>query len=216
MNIRDIAKVREQLLEGLKLINIQPEAWNSCQEEDRAELVKSAVRAATLKYHPDKYHGNNRAVYQEHLENMQLINWLFIDRDNVDVIMGLNVDIPTIISTVKSNAEKLDDLVPDHDFSENNLTSAEEKVQFEKYCCAISSKIMTEPVYDPKFPQYQFEKADILRWLNIKQEHPFTKTPLKPTDLKHNIKLDLEIAKFVTATVNSFSQPTQPTVSIKS
>jgi hypothetical protein len=62
-------------------------------------------------------------------------------------------------------------------------------------------KIMTDPVFDPRFPQFNFEKSEILRWLRIKQEHPFNRTALRSDQLVHNVTLKQDINKFVDDTV---------------
>lgn len=105
------------------------------------------------------------------------------------------------VPDVTNNEKKLEDV----GFSEEALT-AEEKIKYGEYCCSISTRIMTEPVFDPRFPQYQFEKSEILRWLAIKQEHPFTKAKLTPADLEPNFKLTIEINRFIDDTVLAYQQ----------
>jgi hypothetical protein len=67
----------------------------------------------------------------------------------------------------------------------------------EKYCCSLSATIMTNPVYDPKHPQYKFEKDWILRALQTKLENPFTRTPLVPNDLVDDTDLKAKIDSFL-------------------
>jgi len=105
-------------------------------------------------------------------------------------------------SVVKGNEDKLDAI----GFSEEALTS--EKEMYKKFCCSIGMKIMTNPVFDPRYPQYQFDKSEILRWLAIKQEHPFNRANLKACELMPNVALKQEIDKFVDDTVTAFHQRT--------
>ena len=97
---------------------------------------------------------------------------------------------------VETNVSKLEHI----GFSEDNFTS-EEEANYKRYCCSINLKIMTNPVYDPRFREYQFEKSDILRWLDIKQKHPFTRARLTPDMLIPNLELKHEIDQFVEATM---------------
>ena len=99
-----------------------------------------------------------------------------------------------------SNATKMEDI----EFSEDRFTS-EEETNYERYCCSIGLKIMTNPVYDPRAPQYPFEESAILRWLAIKQEHPFTRATLTPSGLIPNASLKQEIDDFVNAALESAS-----------
>lgn len=106
------------------------------------------------------------------------------------------------LSTIHRNEEELIEI----GFSENSLVSEEEKDNFQRYCCSISKRIMTEPVFDPRFTQFQFEKSEILRWLAIKQEHPFNRVNLSLNELVLNQPLKDEIDKFVDSTVAAFHQ----------
>jgi len=67
-------------------------------------------------------------------------------------------------------------------------------------------KIMTDPVFDPRCPQYQFDKSQILKWLAIKSQHPFSRAPLTASALQPNLPLKQEIDKFVADTVSAWEQ----------
>jgi hypothetical protein len=95
-----------------------------------------------------------------------------------------------------NNVKKLEDL----GFSEENLTP-EEQENYRNYCCSISLKIMTNPVFDPRFTQYQFEESEIVRWLRINPVHPFNRERLTVDMLQPNIKLKHEIEQFVESAV---------------
>lgn len=91
-------------------------------------------------------------------------------------------------------------------FSEDKLASEEEKEVYNQYCCTISLKIMTDPVFDPRCPQYQFDKPQILKWLAINRQHPFTRDPLTASGLQSNLPLKQNIDKFVEETVSAWKQ----------
>jgi hypothetical protein len=93
----------------------------------------------------------------------------------------------------ETNAQKLDDI----GFSRENLESEQEKDLYDTYVCSIDLGIMTNPVHDPRTPQYQFEESNILHWLKIKQEHPYTRQPLTSDMLIPSINLKQEIEAFV-------------------
>ena len=103
------------------------------------------------------------------------------------------------LPTIKNNQQKLDDI----GFSEHQLTADDEKENYSKYRCLISTDVMTEPVYALGLPQYQYEKTEILRWLALKQEHPHTKTKLTPAGLMPNQSLKEEIDQFVNSRVTT-------------
>ena len=98
----------------------------------------------------------------------------------------------------ENNATKLNNI----GFSDEHFKSEEEREQYNTYCCSIGLKIMTNPVYDERSPQYQFEASEILRWLQIKLEHPYTREPLTADKLKPNLELKQEIECFVEAQVS--------------
>jgi len=102
----------------------------------------------------------------------------------------------------RNNEEKLADI----GFSEAMLDSEDEKERYRNYCCLISTKIMTDPVHAPDYPQFDFERSDILRWLRIKQEHPFNRTTLRSEQLVQSVTLKQDINKFVDDTVAAFHQ----------
>ena len=93
----------------------------------------------------------------------------------------------------QTNAQKLDDI----GFSRENLESEQEKNLYDTYVCSIDLSIMTNPVHDSRAPQYQFEESNILRWLKIKQEHPYTRQPLTSDRLSPSLNLKQEIEAFV-------------------
>lgn len=110
-----------------------------------------------------------------------------------------NVD--NVLPATSANQQKLDICK----FSEDEL-SPEEKEQYEKYCCALSREVMSDPVYDPDVPQYQFERSWILRSLaSSKEEHPFTRGPLTQEKLVPNTKLKDEIDSYVNEVVHAKS-----------
>lgn len=76
----------------------------------------------------------------------------------------------------------------------------------DEYLCALSSIIMTDPVQDPRTPQYIFEKSKILYWLQTKGIHPFTRDPLKAEQLVDDNALKSAIAAFVKEKVEQKAQ----------
>ncbi|MDF1678861.1 MAG: hypothetical protein P1U32_09230, partial [Legionellaceae bacterium] len=112
--------------------------------------------------------------------------------------MTIFQNVSNAIPPVSTNQQKLDAC----NFSENDLTQAE-KTQYEKYCCALSGEVMSDPVYDPDFPQYQFERSWILRSLENKKEHPFIRTPLTQDKLVVNTTLKNTIDLYVDEVVST-------------
>jgi hypothetical protein len=104
----------------------------------------------------------------------------------------------TITGDITENAKKLADI----DFSEESLTPQEQEV-YEKYICPIGDSIMTNPVFDPRCPQQNFDEKNILAWLLIKQTHPMTRKPLIPSMLVLNKALKKEIDDFVAEQIES-------------
>lgn len=90
------------------------------------------------------------------------------------------------------NQEKLDDC----GFSEAML-SEEEQIQYRSYCCCLTHQLMWDPVYDPQYPQYQYEKAWILEALSKKLENPCNRKPLTEEQLIPNDELRQAIEVFV-------------------
>lgn len=62
------------------------------------------------------------------------------------------------------------------------------------YLCNISFTIMDDPVYDPNYPQYTFDRRNIERWLELSSKHPHTNLDLNATMLvaKADLKKDIE------------------------
>lgn len=67
----------------------------------------------------------------------------------------------------------------------------------EDYCCALSTQIMTDPVYDERCPQYVFERAWIEAALEKKQENPFTRQALYKNDLRPKKELKEAITQWM-------------------
>lgn len=82
-----------------------------------------------------------------------------------------------------------EDVLAEINFPETNVP--------QKYCCAISYAIMTDPVYDIKTPQIFFERINILRWLKNSRTNPYTCLPLTKQDLKPAQLLQYDIESFV-------------------
>jgi hypothetical protein len=95
------------------------------------------------------------------------------------------IQIASIKGEAKENEKKLADI----GFNSEKIP--------EKYCCSLGFTIMTDPVYAQGLPQYQFEKAWILRWLETANTHPYTRQPLTQANLIPNEALKIEIEKFV-------------------
>lgn len=93
---------------------------------------------------------------------------------------------PTHTPDPGKNAKRLEAL----SFDESNIP--------EDYCCELSTQIMTDPVFDPKQPQYKFERAWIEASLRKKEENPFTRTPLKKSELQADLALKEKIEAFMT------------------
>lgn len=105
--------------------------------------------------------------------------WSEADRQNSEQQLA--------VPMVPSNASKLDNypevVIPD-DFK-----------------CVISYEIMTNPVYDPKYPQQKFDLHVISLWLNENKIHPCSRTPLSLEDLESDKPLKSRIDNFVNKTL---------------
>lgn len=96
------------------------------------------------------------------------------------------------------------------------ISSAERLEPFElseddvpdEYNCCISWEVMTFPVYDPKFPQYKFEKANIEKHLHMNGNiHPFTRTLLSAENLIEDENLKNRIDDFISSYENEKNSP---------
>ena len=89
------------------------------------------------------------------------------------------------------NATKLEhypDLKVDHDF-----------------ICGISQEIMTNPVYDPDFPQQKYDLLVIEAWLCDHETNPCTRTTLLTQNLVYDDALKLRIDRFMNDTLGQTS-----------
>ena len=66
-----------------------------------------------------------------------------------------------------------------------------------EYLCPLSGTIMTTPVFDPKYPNYIFEKSWIITALQIKSKNPFNRQPMQAGDLVLHETLRDEISAYV-------------------
>lgn len=66
----------------------------------------------------------------------------------------------------------------------------------EEMICTILSKIMTDPVGTSQ-SYHRFEREAIIKWLKVKQKHPFTNLPLTANDLFRDFKLKVDIDQYV-------------------
>ncbi len=110
----------------------------------------------------------------------------------------------TLFKNTKGEARNNQTTLADIGFSEAMLDSKAKKERYRDFCCLISTYIMTDPVHAPDYPQFHFEKSEILKWLRIKQEHPFNRTSLMPEQLVPSVALKQEINQFVDDTVANF------------
>ena len=67
--------------------------------------------------------------------------------------------------------------------------------------CTISHEIMTNPVYDPAFPQKKYDLLVIRAWLKDNNTNPYTRTPLCMDDLVYDEVLKVQIDDFVNDTL---------------
>ena len=98
--------------------------------------------------------------------------------------------------SIKSNEEILDEI---------NYTGDIPIV----FCCAISTIIMTKPVYYPGQPNIFYEEKNIRRWLSTRNTNPYTREPLKLTDLKPAQILQYDIEEFVQHVMEKEQQDAQ-------
>ena len=83
----------------------------------------------------------------------------------------------------------------------SEISGFDSKTIPEIFCCAISTEIMDDPVYDPKHPQYKFDRKHIERWLaNGSNNNPYTRTPLTKAQLVCDEDLKIRIQHFVSLT----------------
>ena len=67
----------------------------------------------------------------------------------------------------------------------------------EHLCCPLSGEIMDNPVCDPAYPQYTFERMWIEERLKDKEENPFTRTALTKDQLISDQRIKSEIKLFM-------------------
>lgn len=113
----------------------------------------------------------------------------YINQGILDLYFREKNEIENIINGIKKHQEN------SNAYKLNEINYTEEIL--EKFECAIMKEIMTNPVYDPKHPQYKFERLAILGALQNKKENPFTRTPLTKDDLVDDVDLKNEINEFV-------------------
>jgi len=65
------------------------------------------------------------------------------------------------------------------------------------FICRISLEIMTNPVYDPAFPQQKYDLLVIQHWLKGHHTNPITRTPLSPENLVRDDELKDRIDCFM-------------------
>jgi hypothetical protein len=65
------------------------------------------------------------------------------------------------------------------------------------FICGISLEIMTNPVYDPAFPNQKYDLLVIREWLKEQPTNPCTRTPLSTENLVYDELLKERIDQFV-------------------
>jgi len=65
------------------------------------------------------------------------------------------------------------------------------------FICGISQEIMTNPVYDPAFPQQKYDLLVIELWLHGHETNPCTRTSLLTENLVYDDALKLRIDRFM-------------------
>ena len=65
------------------------------------------------------------------------------------------------------------------------------------FMCTISHEIMTNPVYDPAYPQKKYDLLVIKTWLINHDTNPYTRTPLRLDNLVYDETLKIQIDDFV-------------------
>ena len=73
------------------------------------------------------------------------------------------------------------------------------------FICGISQDIMTNPVYDPAYPQQKYDLLVIESWLREHETNPCTRTPLLAEKLVYDEELKLRIDRFMTDTIQHTS-----------
>lgn len=68
------------------------------------------------------------------------------------------------------------------------------------FICGISQEIMTNPVYDPAFPQQKYDLLVIELWLHEHETNPYTRTSLLTENLVYDEALKLRIDRFMSET----------------
>lgn len=104
-------------------------------------------------------------------ELSRTISFYFLNQEPFIMDMDDSSDTTIEPPEVGANSDKLEQL----GFEQINVPI--------DLCCHISQLIMTDPVYDPRAPQIKFERAQIFKWLEIKDTHPETRQFLEPSDL---------------------------------
>lgn len=67
----------------------------------------------------------------------------------------------------------------------------------DEFICAISREIMTNPVYDPNYPQQKYDLLVIREWLKEHPTNPMTRTELSLDSLVYDEGLKQRIDDFV-------------------
>lgn len=109
-----------------------------------------------------------------------------------------NLGIMLVIfdSLVRSISEPQEPILPGENEKKLDDLHASDSIP-NKFKCALLSSIMDDPVSDPNQPEVKFDRRHIERRLGEKQENPFTRQALTPSQLVADTTLKAEIDAFV-------------------
>lgn len=115
---------------------------------------------------------------------------------------GALSDTGTLAAEVYNQSNNMQLALPLSSTNASQLEIYPEVVIPEDFKCVISREIMTNPVYDPKYPQQKFDLLILILWLEQYKTHPCSRTPLLAKDLEYDEPLKLQIDDFVDVTLN--------------
>lgn len=131
--------------------------------------------------------------YREQMENPLSAWWKQIRLERRNAQFAVAVTLPEN-ELYARKLEQLPDVDVDNDF-----------------ICGISQEIMTNPVYDPAFPQQKYDLLVLDLWLRDHETNPITRTPLLTENLVYDEVLKSRIDEFMketlSAQVSNFSTP---------
>lgn len=109
----------------------------------------------------------------------------------------INEEIALWWSHVRRQQMKSELAVCSESLNSSRLEAYPDLIIEDDFICGISREIMTNPVYDPNYPQQKYELLVIREWLKEHETNPYTRTPLLIENLIYDESLKDRIDQFV-------------------